>query len=447
MDPYISSLSQAANNITNYQIYGKISSIKGMILECSTISDILFIGSKCYIHSRSDHIIPAEIVGFNESHAMLMPYGEIEGVGVGSLVEFTQDEPKVYPDESWLGRVIMYDASPLDGKGVLKRGIKPYSYKNSPPPAHARKRVGKKIDLGIKALNLFTSCCYGQRMGIFAGSGVGKSVLISMITKYASADVKIIGLVGERGREVQEFLGEYLGAEGLKKAIVVVATGDESPLARKQAAYLTMSIAEYFRDIGKNVLCIIDNVTRFSMAGREIGLSVGEPPSSKGYTPSVFSELPKLLERAGPGTGEGSITGLFAILVEGDDHNEPISDAARGILDGHIVLDRSIAERGRLPAINILRSVSRTMPGCNNNAENKLVKRARKILAVYEDMSEMIRLGAYRTGSNKEVDEAIYFYDKIEQFLTQAPNEALDMESAYNQLAGILEIENWRDVA
>ncbi|MFN7039399.1 MAG: flagellar protein export ATPase FliI [Alphaproteobacteria bacterium] len=443
MDDYLSSISSLINNLPDFEIFGKVTSIKGMILECAGGEEILSVGSKCNILTRNNKKIPAEVVGFKGNYAMLMPYAELEGVGVGCKVEFLDKEPLVYPDESWLGRVIRYDGEPIDQKGILKQGSKGYSYRNTPPPAHARQRVGKKIDLGIKAINIFTSCCYGQRIGIFAGSGVGKSVLISMITKYAQADIKVIGLIGERGREVQEFLHEYLGEEGLKSAIVIVATGDESPLARKQAAYLTMTVAEYFRDIGKNVLCIMDNVTRFSMAQREIGLSIGEPPSSKGYTPTVFSELPKLLERAGPGVGDASITGLFAVLVEGDDHNEPISDAARGILDGHIVLDRSIAERGRLPAINILRSVSRTMPGCNSERENMLVSKAKRLLAIYNDMAEMIRLGAYRKGSDASVDEAIYYNDKIEEFLKQAPKEAMDMETAYKTLAEILEIEDW----
>ncbi len=278
-------------------------------------------------------------------------------------------------------------------------------------------------------------------MGIFAGSGVGKSVLISMLTKYADTDVKVIGLVGERSREVKEFIEEYLGAEGLKKAVIIVATGDEPALLRKRAAYVTICVAEYFRDLGKEVLCIIDSMTRFAMAQREIGLAIGEPPTSKGYTPSVFSELPKLLERAGPGTGKGNITGLFTVLVEGDDQNEPVSDAVRGILDGHIVLDRTIAERGRFPAVDVLRSVSRAMPKCNSDLENDIVVFARKMLSIYSDMAEMIRLGAYKKGTDPEVDMAISYYSELEKFLSQKPTENMPMQESYAALSKILDIK------
>jgi flagellum-specific ATP synthase len=300
--------------------------------------------------------------------------------------------------------------------------------------------VGEKINLGVRAINTFASCCRGQRMGIFAGSGVGKSVLLSMLAKYTSADVNVIGLIGERGREVKEFLHESLGEEGLARSIIVVATSDESPLMRRQAAYQTLAIAEYFRDQGKDVLCMIDSITRFAMAQREIGLSVGEPPASKGYTPTVFAELPRLLERAGPGVeGSGSITGLFTVLVEGDDHDEPVADAVRSILDGHIVLERAIGERGRYPAINVLRSVSRTMPGCNDDRQNALVRRARTLMAAYEDMEEMIRLGAYRPGTDRRTDEAIAYHDRLEAFLNQNKDEGTDIVAGFDMLEKLLE--------
>jgi flagellum-specific ATP synthase len=253
--------------------------------------------------------------------------------------------------------------------------------------------------------------------------------------------VKVIGLIGERGREAKEFIEEYLGPEGLKTAVIILATGDESALLRKRAAYVTMAIAEYFRDEGKEVLCIMDSITRFAMAQREIGLAVGEPPTTKGYTPSVFSELPKILERAGPGVDGANITGLFTVLVEGDDQNEPISDAVRGILDGHIVLDRSIAERGRFPAVDVLRSVSRAMPKCNSDFENKLITYARKMLSIYQDMSEMIRLGAYKKGTDPDVDLSILYFNKIEDFLKQLPNERGLMEESYKKLAEILSMK------
>ena len=327
---------------------------------------------------------------------------------------------------------------PIDGKGPLPQGPVAQPLRNAPPPAHRRQRVGGKISLGVRALNTFLTCCRGQRMGIFSASGVGKSILLSMFARFTSADVNVIGLIGERGREVQEFIDDDLGPEGLARSIVVVATSDELPLMRRQAAYLTMALAEYFRDQDQDVLCMIDSVTRVAMAQREIGLSIGEPPTSKGYTPTVFSELPKLLERAGPGTSVGSITGLFTVLVEGDDHDEPVADAVRGILDGHIVLDRSIAERGRYPAINILRSVSRSMPNCNTEPENALVRRARSLIARYEDMAEMIRLGAYQPGSDQATDDAIRYHDELEAFLAQDRNESNDLEQGYAKLAQIL---------
>jgi flagellum-specific ATP synthase len=288
-------------------------------------------------------------------------------------------------------------------------------------------------------MNAFLTTCRGQRMGIFAGSGVGKSSLLSMMAKNTDADVSVVGLIGERGREAREFIEDDLGEVGMARSVVVAATSDESALLRRQAAYVTLAVAEYFRDQQRDVLCLMDSVTRFAMAQREISLSVGEPPASKGYTPSVFAELPRLLERAGPGgPGEGSITGLFTVLVDGDDHNEPIADAVRGILDGHVVLDRAIAERGRYPAINILRSVSRTMPGCNNDEENKLVARGRRLLALYDDMAELIRLGAYRRGTDPAVDEAIHYYPALEGFLAQGKREATDLATSYTMLAELL---------
>ena len=290
-------------------------------------------------------------------------------------------------------------------------------------------------------MNAFLTCCRGQRMGIFSGSGVGKSTLLSMMARHTEAKVSTIGLIGERGREAREFVEDDLGAEGLARSVVVVATSDESPLVRRQAAFVTMAVSEYFRDHGADVLCLMDSITRFAMAQREISLSAGEPPASKGYTPSVFAELPRLLERAGPGVaGQGTITGLFTVLVEGDDHNEPVADAVRGILDGHVVLDRAIAERGRYPPVNVLRSVSRTMPDCNTDAENAIVDRARRLTATYEDMAELIRLGAYRHGSDTEVDEAIRYHDALEGFLDQREHERTSLEESYRLLAELLEM-------
>ena len=296
-------------------------------------------------------------------------------------------------------------------------------------------------------MNVFTTCCRGQRLGVFAGSGVGKSVLLSMLAREATCDAVVVGLIGERGREVREFIEETLGEEGLKRAIVVVATSDEPALMRRQAAYTTMAVAEYLRDQGQEVLCLMDSVTRFAMAQREIGLAAGEPPTTKGYTPTVFTELPKLLERAGPGpirpdgTEAGPITGLFTVLVDGDDHNEPIADAVRGILDGHIVMERAIAERGRFPAINVLKSISRTMPACQLPVERQIVTAARQTLAAYSDMEELIRIGAYRAGADPQVDRAIRLNPALEAFMSQDKDEATSLEESFMRLGTILAAE------
>jgi flagellum-specific ATP synthase len=346
----------------------------------------------------------------------------------------------VRPSVGWLGRVVNALGEPIDGKGALLYGPSPFPFRNTPPLAHARRRVGAPLDLGVRVLNTFITCCRGQRMGIFSGSGVGKSVLLSMLARNVAADVTVIGLIGERGREVQEFLQDDLGDAGLARSVVVVSTSDEPALMRRQAAHVTLAIAEYFRDEGKDVLVLMDSVTRFAMAQREIGLSAGEPPTAKGYTPTVFTELPRLLERAGPGTEQGTITGIFTVLVDGDDHNEPIADAVRGILDGHIVMERAIAERGRYPAINVLKSVSRTMPRAADPDYLPVITQARQVMATYTDMEELIRLGAYRAGSSPEVDEAIRLHKPLETFLAQGKEEATSLAEGYQRLAQIMAV-------
>ncbi len=438
------------NNIQDVTATGTVSAVMGMLIECSGIERFLSVGARCRIEgvqgaSGAQNIL-AEVVGFRDSKALLMPFASIEGIGPGAKVKLETNASACYPCEAWLGRVINAMGEPVDGKGPIPKGSTPYLLRASPPHAHERKRVKGKLNLGVRAMNTFLTCCRGQRMGIFAGSGVGKSILMSMLARNSQADVNVIGLIGERSRELQEFIEDDLGEEGLKRSVIIVATSSEYALLRKQSAYMTMSVAEYFRDQGKDVLCLMDSVTRFAMAQREIGLSAGEPPTSKGYTPTVFAELPKLLERAGQGkAGQGSITGLFTVLVEGDDTNEPISDTVRGILDGHIVLDRAIAERGRFPAINILRSVSRTMPDCNTSQENALVRVARGLMSTYEDMAEMIRLGAYRKGSDPNVDQAILYYPALENFLRQAKDEKTLLDEGYDQLASVLGIKDWRN--
>ena len=436
-------IAKEISNLRDFKAYGRVSAVSGLLVECEGLTSMLSIGSRVKVHGKNGNFIPCEVVAFKGQSALMLPFSSVEGIGISSKVELLAENSSVFPCEAWMGRVINAFGEPIDKKGLLPKGDIPVPIKNNPPPASDRKRVAGKFDLGVRALNTFTTLCNGQRIGIFAGSGVGKSMLLAMIAKYSSADVNVIGLIGERGREVQEFLEDYLGEEGLKRTIVIVATSDESALMRKYAAYMTLAVAEYFRMKNKNVMCMMDSVTRFAMAQREIGLSAGEPPASKGYTPTVFSELPRLLERAGPGVeGEGNITGIFTVLVEGGDHDEPVSDAVRGILDGHIVLERKIAERNRYPAINILKSVSRTLPNCNTDDENMLVNRARALLSTYDDMAEMVRLGAYRKGSDPMVDEAIYYYPELEKFLSQKVSEKVSLQEGYLHLAQILTQRN-----
>ena len=427
------------NKINDYEIFGEVSNVVGLVIEITGIQRSLSIGQHCIVAARNNHDVICEVVGFSKGRALIMPFGPLEGIGIGCQVRLSGLDSVIYPTKSWLGRVINAFGEPIDGKGPLPMGNNPFQMRNTPPASHTRQRVGGKINLGVRALNAFLTCCKGQRMGIFAGSGIGKSTLMSMMARSTNAEVTVIGMIGERGREAREFIEDSLGEEGLANCVVVIATSDEAPLVRRQAAYVTMAIAEFFRDQKCSVLCLMDSVTRFAMAQREIGLSAGEPPASKGYTPSVFSELPRLLERAGPGAeGQGFITGLFTVLVEGDDHNEPVTDAVRGILDGHVVLDRDVAERGRYPAINILRSVSRTMPACNTPDQNAIIKRARQLLATYEDMAELIRLGAYKAGSDPLVDEAIKYHEGLEAFLSQDVGETTNLDECYASLAKIL---------
>ncbi len=424
--------------IPEVQIYGRVQAVQGLLVEIIGPVHAMSVGSRVRILDGVRGEVVSEVIGFRGDTALVLPFGSLEGIRRGARVVVEMSEAVIHPSQAWLGRVVNALGEPVDGKGPLSPGSQAYPLRNTPPPAHGRARVGGPIDLGVRALNTFVTCCKGQRMGIFSGSGVGKSVLLSMLARNTACDIAIIGLIGERGREVQEFIEDNLAEEGLARSIVVVATSDEAALMRRQAAYLTLTLSEFFRDQGHDVLCMIDSVTRFAMAQREIGLSGGEPPTTKGYTPTVFAELPRLLERAGPGVNNGSITGLFTVLVEGDDHNEPIADAVRGILDGHIVMERAIAERGRYPAINVLKSVSRTMPGCIEENYLPLVAQARELMGTYADMEELIRLGAYRSGSNPAVDEAIHYHPMLEAFLAQEKGEVLSLSTGYAQLAHLL---------
>ncbi len=427
-------------NIDEVEVFGRVKSVQGLLIDVVGPMRELRVGGRVKIETKSNGILECEIIGFRDGHALCLPFGPVEGVRLGCKAIFVGHDGSVFPCESWLGRVINANGEPIDEGVPLKQGGEARTLRAAPLPAHKRNRVGAPLDLGIRALNTFTTVCEGQRLGIFAGSGVGKSVLMSMMVQNTTSDITIVGLIGERGREVREFVSDQLGEEGLKKAIVVVATSDESALMRRQAAYLTLTLAEYFRDRGKNVLCMMDSLTRFAMAQREIGLAIGEPPTAKGYPPTVFTELPRLLERAGPGLeNSGSVTGLFTVLVEGDDHNEPIADAVRGILDGHIVMERAIAERGRYPAVNVLRSVSRTMPGCVPEPVRPILHQAREYMSVYADMEELIRLGAYRKGSDPRVDKAIEVNPALEAFLSQGQDEKTSIADGYELLGGIVE--------
>jgi flagellum-specific ATP synthase len=434
----------AVERIDPLTVSGRVAAVSGLLIEARGGLTRLAVGARAKVSRLAAEPLDAEVVGFRETRALLMPFGPVEGVAPGAEIRIQPEGAVVHPTKAWLGRVIDAFGQPIDGKGPLPRGIAPYALRASPPPAHARARVGDRLDLGVRAMNIFATTCRGQRLGIFAGSGVGKSVLLSMLAREAACDAVVVGLIGERGREVREFIEETLGEEGLKRAIVVVATSDEPALKRRQAAYMTLAMAEFLRDQDLEVLCLMDSVTRFAMAQREIGLAAGEPPTTKGYTPTVFTELPKLLERAGPGpvrpdgTTGGPITGLFTVLVDGDDHNEPIADAVRGILDGHIVMERPIAERGRFPAINVLKSISRTMPACQTPLEREIVTNARQTLAAYANMEELIRIGAYRAGSDAALDRAIRLNPALEAFLAQDKDEVTSLPDAFDRLSDIL---------
>ncbi len=429
--------------------HGQVSGVSGLAVEISGLDRHVSVGDRLVLRGRDDQAVPAEITGFRNNVASAMTYGPLDGIGPGGSATFgvgAATQPgRLAPTNSWLGRVIDPLGRPLDGKGRLAVGPVSRPVRAGPPEATLRARLGPRIDLGVTVMNLFTTCRTGQRLGLFAGSGVGKSTLLSMLARHTKCDVTVISLVGERGREVREFIEDDLGAEGLARSVVIVATSDTPPLMRREAAYSAMTVAEHFRDQGKSVLLLMDSVTRFCLALREIGLSSGEPPATRGYPPSVFAELPRLLERAGPGPilpdgNAGHITALFTVLVEGDDHNEPVADAVRGILDGHVVMDRKIGEGGRYPAVDVLRSLSRCVPACNNANENLLTRKARQVLALHADMADMVRLGAYRSGTDPAVDEAVMLAPRLEALLRQGRDEQVGFEDAFDRLARSLDV-------
>jgi flagellum-specific ATP synthase len=430
------------------RISGTVTNLLGLVVEVQGLTGLAAIGDRLALRTRDERLIPAEVIGFRDTALQAMAFGSLDGLAHGAkAVLYDRSHAMLDVASSWLGRVIDPLGIPLDQAGILFGGSTPKATRIAPPEATSRARLGPRIDLGVRALNCFATCRQGQRLGLFAGSGVGKSTLLSMLTRGTACDVVVLALVGERGREVRDFVENDLGPDGLARSVVVVATSDAPPLMRRQCAYTAMAIAEHFRDQGLSVLLLMDSVTRFCLALREIGLSLGEPPATRGYPPSVFAELPRLLERAGPGPmlpngGAGYITGLFSVLVEGDDHNEPVADAIRGILDGQIVMDRKIAEAGRYPAIDILRSLSRVAASCLDEAQTATVRRVRAMLSLHGDMVDMVRLGAYRPGTDAAVDEALRLTPAIEEFLRQAPGDRSGFEESFERLNQALEVRH-----
>ena len=432
---------------------GRVASASGMLIEVGGLSAGLAVGDRIQIRANPDDPVgaAAEVVGFRAGMARALTFGALDGLGPRSAASLAwcPARPRgaqLAVSGGWIGRVVDPLGMPLDGRGALPPGV-PRPVRADPPPGAGRARLGPRIGLGVRALDLFATCRRGQRLGLFAGSGVGKSTLMAQLVHQAGSDVPgfdvaVLALVGERGREVREFLEDDLGDAGLARAVAVVATSDQPPLMRREAAYAAMTVAEHFRDQGLQVLLLMDSVTRFCLALREIGLAAGEPPATRGYPPSVFAELPRLLERAGPGpdcgAASGHITALFTVLVEGDDHNEPVADAVRGILDGHVILDRRIAEGGRYPAVDVLRSLSRTVPGCLDAKEAALARRARAVLATQAEMADLVRLGAYRPGTDPATDEALRLAPRVEALLHQAKRERSTLPDAFAALADAL---------
>lgn len=431
-EKYISHLEKA--NLIKYS--GKVSKIVGLTIESQ--GPAVEVGEICKIYPLKGTVpIDAEAVGFRGTTVLLMPLGDMKGIGPGSKVFATGGVMNVDVGENLLGRVLDGLGNPIDGYDnplTYKR----YPVSNMPPNPLLRKKIREILPLGVRAIDSLLTCGKGQRIGIFAGSGVGKSTLMGMIAKNTEADINVIALIGERGREVREFIENELGDEGLKRSVVIVATSDQPALIRVKGALLATAVAEYFRDQGKDVILMMDSLTRFSMAQREVGLAIGEPPVTKGYTPSVFAMLPKLLERAGT-SDKGSITGLYTVLVDGDDFNEPISDTTRGILDGHIILSRKLASLGHYPAIDILNSVSRVMPLIVDDLHMESAISFREILSIYKDAEDLITIGAYESGSNPKIDYAISKIDTLNNFLKQRVKEFTSYEET---IVGLKDIVN-----
>lgn len=413
---------------------GHVTDVIGVVIESMGPSASL--GEYCTIYPGNGHeAIPCEVVGFRGEKLLLMPFREMHGITPGCEVHASGRTLSVNISEHIMGRVLDGFGNPIDGKGPVPN-VRPYPIYAKPPKPMSRKRITEPMPLGVRAIDGLLTVGKGQRVGIFSGSGVGKSSIMGMIARFTKADMNVIGLIGERGREVREFIERDLGEEGLSRSVVVVATSDESPLLRQKAAYLTTTIAEFFRDLGKDVVLMIDSITRFAFAQRDIGLATGEPPTTRGYTPSLFSALPKLLERSGMGE-TGSITGLYNVLVEADDMNEPVADTVRSILDGHIVLSRDLAARNIYPSIDILQSISRVMTDVTSEEHQQIARKFKEILAIYREAEDLINIGAYVKGSNRKIDYAISRIEYMDAYIKQGMFEKVNYKDARMTLKGL----------
>ncbi|WP_078595587.1 flagellar protein export ATPase FliI [Evansella clarkii] len=427
-----SSLIEEVKKTDPYKQYGKVTQVVGLMIESK--GPQVSVGEVCYIHAEgaSGRKIMVEVVGFRNEKVLLMPFDRIDQISPGSLVEATKKPLEIKVGTNLTGKVLDGLGRPLDD-GFPDTGLISFPTENTPPNPLKRPRINEPLSLGVRVIDGLFTVGKGQRVGIFAGSGVGKSTLMAIIAKKSAADINVIALIGERGREVRDFVERDLGPEGLKNSVVVVATSDQPALMRIKGAMTATAIAEFYRSQGLSVTLLMDSVTRVAMAQREIGLAVGEPPTTKGYTPSVFGLLPRLLERSGTDEA-GSITAFYTVLVDGDDLNEPIADTVRGILDGHLVLDRKLANKGQFPAINVLKSISRIMNDIVSEDHRKAADRFRNALAVYTDSEDLISIGAYKRGTNREVDEAISKYPELINYIKQGTGENVEYDAAVNDL-------------
>ncbi len=425
------------DKIEDHDFFGLNGSVKKIIgLTIESAGPEVFLGESCKIKTIDGKVVTAEVVGFKDNHIILMPLEEYSGISLGCEVQGTKRNLNIGVDDSLLGRVLDGLGRPIDTTPLLPKNH--ISLNNQPPNPLMRNRIKDVLPVGIRAIDGFTTLGKGQRIGIFAGSGVGKSTTLGMIARNTKADINVIGLIGERGREVREFIERDLGEEGLRRSVVIVSTSDQPALMRVKALMSATSVAEYFRDQGLNVMLMVDSLTRWAMAQRDVGLAIGEPPTTRGYPPSVFAGLPGILERAG-NSEKGSITGIYTVLVEGDDFNEPISDTVRGVVDGHIILSRSLAEANHYPAIDVLASISRLMSEIVDQGHLDASRRIKDLMAVYNDAKDLIDIGAYKKGSDKKIDMAIESIDEINDFLKQGVYEKVEYNDLVDRIIGISE--------